>query len=122
MRSHSVAGILDRVTPDRLEDHQADHTAIQAAFEEWDFVPKARDDILRDTLILHLGGFHGWTVAENGMALGLAPMLAKHDRDHRADDVLGVEGRLDPWIVEAVRVEALDLPWAAQSARTPTRS
>jgi hypothetical protein len=110
MRCRSVAGILDCVTPDRLEDHQADHTAIQAAFEEWDFDPEARDDILRDTLILHLGGLHGWTVAENGSVLGLAPMLAKHDREHRAHDVLGVESCLDPRIIEAVRVEALDLP------------
>ena len=110
MRCRSVAGILDCVTPDRLDEHQADHTAIQAAFEEWDFDPETRDDILRDTLILHLGGCHGWTVAENGSVLGLAPMLAKHDRDHGVDDVLRVEAGLDPRIVEAVRLEALDLP------------
>lgn len=98
------------MTPDRLERHEADHTAIQAAFEEWDFDSETRDDILRDTLILHLGGIHGWTVAENGCVLGLAPMLAKHDREHGTDDVLGVEACLNPRIVEAVRLEALDLP------------
>ena len=87
------------------EDHSADHDAIQAAFREWQFDPETRDDILRDGLILHLGAFHGWTVVEHGVALGLAPMLARHDRDHQATDVFAVESYLDPRIVEAIRVE-----------------
>jgi hypothetical protein len=88
--------------------HQADHTAIQTAFEESHVDPEARDGILRDTLILHLGGFHGWTVAANGNVLGLAPMLARHDRDHETTDVLAVEARLDPRIVEAVKHDRSD--------------
>ena len=87
------------------EDHSADHDAIQAAFREWQFDPETRDDILRDGLILHLGAFHGWTVAEHGVALGLVPMLARHDRDHQATDVFAVESDLNPRIVEAIRVE-----------------
>lgn len=87
------------------EDHGADHDAIRAAFLEWQFDAETRDDILRDALILHLGAFHGWTVVGRGVALGLAPMLARHDRDHQATDVFGVESDLDPQIVEAIQAE-----------------
>ena len=47
-------------------DHDADHNAISRTLDEWDFDLDARVDILRDTLILHLGAFHGWTVAKRG--------------------------------------------------------
>ena len=60
-------------------------------------------DILRDTVILHLGAFHGWTVAAQGGVLGLVPMLVKHDREHQSTDVLGVEQLLDPALVEGIR-------------------
>ena len=58
------------------EGHNADHAAVQTAFQDWDFDPETQVDIPRDTLILHLGSFHGWTVVGDGPILGLAPMLA----------------------------------------------
>ena len=87
------------------EGHNADHAAVQTAFQDWDFDPETQVDIPRDTLILHLGSFHGWTVVDDGPILGLAPMLARHDRDHHSQDVLAVETSLDPQILEAIRTE-----------------
>ncbi len=84
-------------------DHDADHNAISRTLDEWDFDPDARVDILRDTLILHLGAFHGWTVAKRGGILGLTLMLVEHDRAHHFTDVLAVESVLDRVIVEGIR-------------------
>ena len=91
-------------------DHDADHNAITRTLDEWDFDPDARVDILRDTLILHLGAFHGWTVAKRGGILGLTPMLVEHDRAHHFTDVLAVESVLDRVIVEGIRQTEKELP------------
>lgn len=67
-------------------------------------------DILRDTLILHLGAFHGWTVATQGGVLGLVPILVTHDREHRSSDALGVEQFLDPALVGEIRQTENEIP------------
>lgn len=89
----------------RGEDHDADHVAIRPAFERWDYDPEAQLEILRDTVILHLGAFHGWNVHGHGEVLGLAPMLASHDSDHRSRDALALEASLDQRVVEAIRLQ-----------------
>jgi hypothetical protein len=91
-------------------EHDADHVVVRAILEDWDFDPEQQVDILRDTLILHLGAFHGWTVAAQGGVLGLLPMLVRHDRDHRTSDVLEVEQFLDPALVEAMRQAENEIP------------
>ena len=91
-------------------EHDADHVAIRTILEDWDFDAEQRVDILRDTLILHLGAFHGWTVAAHGGVLGLVPMLVKHDREHRSSDVLGVEQFLDTALLEGIRQTENEIP------------
>jgi hypothetical protein len=97
------------MTPSSL-GHDADHAAVRAVLEHWAFDPEQQVDILRDTLILHLGAFHGWTVTTRGGVLGLAPMLVVHDREHGSTDVLDVEQFLDPVLVEGIRQTESETP------------
>ena len=92
-----------------LRDHDADHSAIRRVAEEWYIDSEERQDVLRDTLILHLGAFHGWTVTNRGSTLGLTPMLVSHNRSHQATDVLTVEHLLDPVIIQAIRQMEMEI-------------
>jgi hypothetical protein len=56
--------------------HDADHVAVRAILEDWDFDAEEQVSILWDTLILHLGAFHGRTVA---MSSGWSNSCTRHE-------------------------------------------
>ena len=91
-------------------EHDDDHASIRSRLDDWEFDPEQRVDILRDTLILHFGAFHGWTVATRGEVFGLVPMLVEHDREHRSSDVLEVEQFLDTALLEGIRRTENEVP------------
>lgn len=104
--SDAVVNPADRLGVAKVNespDHVADHVAVRDAMDGWDFDPDAQNDLLRVNLTLHLGAFHGWTVAVQGGVLGLVPMLVEHDRSHLSVDVLGIEQFLQPVIIDAIR-------------------
>lgn len=84
--------------------HQQDHQELKSLLSGWAVQPgedldgkalKAAEqgatNILRDNMLIHLGAFHGWTVAKDGGNIGLTPCLSAHDLMHGQDDLLGAE-------------------------------
>ena len=62
------------------------------------------ENALKTGLLLHLGAFHGWR-AEHGGNIGLTPLLASHDLDHHAEDLLKVEQHLSDRVRAAIDSE-----------------
>lgn len=98
------------------ELHLHDHQELKSLLGGWAVQPgednttpkqvkgahKQASDLIRDNLLLHLGAYHGWTVAKDGGNIGLTPCLSAHDVMHGQDDLLGVEVILPKNVRQAI--------------------
>lgn len=102
--------------PDRINPlHQQDHLKLKDLLAGWDTqlgedlterkqqaVRSDASDLVRDNLLIHMGAYHGWTVAKDGGNIGLTPLLSEHDVVHGRDDLLGVEVILPENVQKAI--------------------
>lgn len=124
VRCFGVSQVVGTVDADPEEDtlagrinqqHQQDHQELKSLLSGWAPQPgeelpaktlkiaeEQASGILRDNMLIHLGAFHGWTVAKDGGNIGLTPCLSVHDLMHGQDDLLGAEAMLPENVVKAI--------------------